>query len=96
MWTSCIAGLGCVVGGCLMLPSLARDEMRDTAAVTLRSIGVAISGYGLCSEMRHGDCSHRHAVAWTAATSVHEIMAKSCIREANVCDAAEFMVCSSD
>ena len=44
MWTSLIAGLGCVVGGCLVLPSLARDEMRETASKTLRSIGVAISG----------------------------------------------------
>ena len=32
MWTSLIAGLGCVVGGCLVLPSLARDEMRETAS----------------------------------------------------------------
>ena len=44
IWTSCITGLGCVIGGCVMLPSLARDEMRDTAASTLRNIGVAISG----------------------------------------------------
>ena len=44
MWTSLIAGLGCVVGGCLVLPSLARDEMREVASKTLRSIGVAISG----------------------------------------------------
>ncbi len=43
MWTSLISSFGAVIGGCLMLPTLARDDMRKTAADTLRAVGVSVS-----------------------------------------------------
>ena len=39
-----MAGLGVICGGCLMLPTLARDDMRNTVADTLAGIGVTVSG----------------------------------------------------
>jgi len=46
IWTALVSGLGAICGGCLMLPTLARDDMRKTAANTLRAIGVTVSGCG--------------------------------------------------
>jgi hypothetical protein len=39
-----VAALGVLTGGCLMLPTLARDDMRNTVADTLCAIGVTVSG----------------------------------------------------
>ena len=41
-----MSALGAIVAGCVMLPTLARDDMRKTAADTLRAIGVTVSGCG--------------------------------------------------
>ena len=51
IWTALVSGLGAICGGCLMLPTLARDDMRKTAADTLRAVGVTVSGCG--SARRH-------------------------------------------
>ena len=47
IWTALVSGLGAIAGGCLMLPTLARDDMRKTAADTLRAVGVTVSGCAL-------------------------------------------------
>ena len=39
-----MAALGVISGGCFMLPTLARDDMRNTVADTLCAIGVTVSG----------------------------------------------------
>lgn len=40
-----IALVGCVVGGTLLLPSLATDELREVLADIIQSCGYSISGY---------------------------------------------------
>lgn len=40
-----IAGLGCLVGGTLLLPSLATDELREVLADVIQGCGMSISGY---------------------------------------------------
>ena len=40
-----IAGLGCLVGGILLLPSLATDELREVLADVIQTCGMSISGY---------------------------------------------------
>ena len=42
---SLIAGLGCLIGGTLLLPSLATDELREVLADVIQSCGMSISGY---------------------------------------------------
>ncbi len=39
-----MAALGVVVSGLVMLPTLARDELRDVLAETLRTIGTSVTG----------------------------------------------------
>lgn len=40
-----IAALGCLVGGTLLLPSLATDELREILADIIQKCGYSISGY---------------------------------------------------
>ena len=40
-----IAALGCLVGGTLLLPSLATDELREVLADIIQKCGHSISGY---------------------------------------------------
>ena len=40
-----IAALGCLVGGTLLLPSLATDELREVLADIVQQCGYSISGY---------------------------------------------------
>ncbi|KAA6424276.1 MAG: hypothetical protein FRX49_05488 [Trebouxia sp. A1-2] len=40
-----IAALGCLVGGTLLLPSLATDELREVLADIIQTCGYSISGY---------------------------------------------------
>ena len=40
-----IAALGCLVGGTLLLPSLATDELREVLADIIQKCGYSISGY---------------------------------------------------
>ena len=40
-----IAALGCLVGGTLLLPSLATDELREVLADIVQKCGYSISGY---------------------------------------------------
>lgn len=40
-----IAALGCLVGGTLVLPSLATDELREVLADIIQKCGFVISGY---------------------------------------------------
>lgn len=40
-----IAALGCLVGGTLLLPSLATDELREVLADIIQTCGMSISGY---------------------------------------------------
>lgn len=42
---SLIAGMGCLVGGTLLLPSLATDELREVLADVIQICGMSISGY---------------------------------------------------
>ena len=42
---SLIAALGCLIGGTLMLPSLATDELREVLADIIQMCGHSISGY---------------------------------------------------
>lgn len=42
---SLIAGMGCLVGGTLLLPSLATDELRGVLADVIQICGMSISGY---------------------------------------------------
>ena len=40
-----IAALGCLVGGTLLLPTLATDELRGVLADIIQTCGMSISGY---------------------------------------------------
>ena len=40
-----IAALGCLLGGTLLLPSLATDELREVLADIIQKCGYSISGY---------------------------------------------------
>lgn len=40
-----IAAVGCLVGGTLLLPSLATDELREVLADIIQKCGYSISGY---------------------------------------------------
>lgn len=40
-----IAALGCLIGGTLMLPTLATDELREVLANIIQTSGYSISGY---------------------------------------------------
>lgn len=42
---SLIAGMGCLVGSTLFLPSLATDELREGLAGAIQICGMSISGY---------------------------------------------------
>ncbi len=54
IWTALVSGFGAIFGGCVMLPTLARDDMRKTAADTLRAIGVTVSG---CARLENLLCT---------------------------------------
>lgn len=45
IWLGLIAALGCLVGGTLLLPSLATDELREVLADIIQKCGYSISGY---------------------------------------------------
>lgn len=43
-----IAAAGCLLGGTLLLPSLATDELREVLADIIQQCGYSISGYASC------------------------------------------------
>ena len=45
IWLGLIAALGCLVGGTLLLPSLATDELREVLADIIQKCGYSMSGY---------------------------------------------------
>lgn len=70
-----IAGLGCLVGGILLLPSLATDELREVLADVIQTCGMSISGYASRifppEEVHPADATEQTPVPWSSVYARH-------------------------
>ena len=74
-----IAALGCLVGGTLLLPSLATDELREVLADIIQKCGYSISGYAsrvFPPEQVSGACTTHSAFPRRCSSSFALFMCK--------------------